>query len=50
MVGRWERGVRHPCPRYVGLLCQLFELPADKLGLVEERPEVVAAGEGEKGG
>jgi transcriptional regulator with XRE-family HTH domain len=36
MVGRWERGVRRPAPRYVGLLCRLFELPADELGLVEE--------------
>jgi transcriptional regulator with XRE-family HTH domain/tetratricopeptide (TPR) repeat protein len=36
MVGRWERGVRRPAPRYVALLCQLFELPADALGLVDE--------------
>jgi transcriptional regulator with XRE-family HTH domain len=36
MVGRWERGVRRPAPRYVGLLSQLFELSADELGLVEE--------------
>jgi len=34
MVGRWERGVRRPAPRYVALLCDLFELPADELGLV----------------
>jgi transcriptional regulator with XRE-family HTH domain len=39
MVGRWERGVRRPAPRYVGLLCRLFELPADELGLVEEAVE-----------
>src|SRR2546423_11429868 len=39
MVGRWERGVRRPAPRYVALLCQLFELPADELGLVEEAAE-----------
>jgi transcriptional regulator with XRE-family HTH domain len=41
MVGRWERGVRHPAPRYVSLLCRLFELPADELGLVpgEAPPE-----------
>src|SRR2546430_16360272 len=39
MVGRWERGVRRPAPRYVALLCQLFELPADELGLVEETIE-----------
>src|SRR5215467_7323964 len=36
MVGRWERGVRRPTPRYVALLCRLFEAPADDLGLVEE--------------
>ncbi|HKA08958.1 MAG TPA: helix-turn-helix transcriptional regulator [Candidatus Dormibacteraeota bacterium] len=35
MVGRWERGVRRPTPRYVALLCELFELPADELGLVD---------------
>jgi len=34
MVGRWERGVRHPAPRYVALLCRLFEQSADQLGLV----------------
>jgi transcriptional regulator with XRE-family HTH domain len=39
MVGRWERGVRRPAPRYVALLCKLFELPADELGLVEEAAE-----------
>ena len=41
MVGRWERGVRRPAPRYVALLCQLFELRADELGLVEEAAEAV---------
>ena len=35
MVGRWERGVRRPAARYVALLCELFELPADELGLVD---------------
>jgi transcriptional regulator with XRE-family HTH domain len=35
MVGRWERGVRRPSPRYVAQLCRLFELSADQLGLVE---------------
>ncbi len=38
MVGRWERGVRHPAPRYVALLCRLFEQPADQLGLVAGEP------------
>ncbi len=36
-VSRWERGARRPRPYYVRLLCRLFELPADRLGLVEER-------------
>lgn len=36
MVGRWERGVRRPAPRYVAILCQLFGQPADELGLVDE--------------
>src|SRR5436190_18742459 len=38
MVGRWERGVRHPAPRYVALLSRLFELTADQLGLVPAEP------------
>jgi transcriptional regulator with XRE-family HTH domain len=36
MVSRWERGTRRPRPRYVRLLCQLFDLPAEQLGLVED--------------
>jgi transcriptional regulator with XRE-family HTH domain len=39
MVGRWERGVRRPAPRYVALLGRLFELSADELGLVDEPVE-----------
>jgi transcriptional regulator with XRE-family HTH domain len=35
-LGRWERGVRRPQPRNVRLLCQLFELPAEELGLVPQ--------------
>jgi transcriptional regulator with XRE-family HTH domain len=35
-VSRWERGLRWPQPRNVRLLCRLFELPADRLGLVAE--------------
>jgi DNA-binding CsgD family transcriptional regulator len=33
MVSRWERGIRTPIPRYVRLLCRVFALPADALGL-----------------
>ena len=36
MVSRWERGTRRPRPRYVRLLCRLFELPAEQLGVVED--------------
>src|SRR5215471_7931392 len=36
MVSRWERGTRHPRPRYVRLLCELFDLPVDPLGLVHD--------------
>jgi transcriptional regulator with XRE-family HTH domain len=43
MVGRWERGVRRPAPRYVALLCRLFELPADELGLVQEAGDAAEA-------
>src|SRR5437879_4731155 len=47
MVSGWERGVSRPVPRSVGLLCALFELPAEELGLVldrEARPLVPARG------
>jgi len=36
MVSRWERGSRRPRPRYVRLLCRLFDLPAEELGLVDD--------------
>lgn len=36
MVSRWERGTRHPRPRYVRLLCELFDLPVEQLGLVRD--------------
>lgn len=36
MISRWERGTRKPRPRYVRLLCHLFELPAEQLGVVED--------------
>jgi transcriptional regulator with XRE-family HTH domain len=35
-VSRWERGIRHPRPRYVRLLCELFDLPVEQLGLVRD--------------
>jgi tetratricopeptide (TPR) repeat protein/transcriptional regulator with XRE-family HTH domain len=38
-VGRWERGIRHPQLHYVRLLCHVFQLSAEQLGLVEEIPE-----------
>jgi len=41
MVSRWERGTRRPRPRYVRLLCHLFELPAEQLGIVEDIDLVV---------
>lgn len=36
MISRWERGTRHPRPRYVRLLSLLFDLPAEQLGLVQD--------------
>lgn len=36
MIGRWERGVRRPTPRYVAMLCELFQRDADELGLVDD--------------
>ncbi|HZU18131.1 MAG TPA: helix-turn-helix transcriptional regulator [Candidatus Dormibacteraeota bacterium] len=45
-VSRWERGVRRPRPRYVRLLCRLFELPADQLGLVDRLGPGAVPGQG----
>src|SRR5437588_6233560 len=36
MISRWERGTRRPRPRYVRLLCTLFELQAEELGVVDD--------------
>ena len=36
MVSRWERGTRKPRPRYVRLLCALFELSAEQLAIVDD--------------
>jgi transcriptional regulator with XRE-family HTH domain len=36
LVGRWERGVAFPGPFYREKLCQVFELSAVELGLLEE--------------
>jgi transcriptional regulator with XRE-family HTH domain len=30
MVGRWERGVRRPCARYIRLLCHVFDVPSEE--------------------
>src|SRR5258708_606362 len=40
-VGRWERGVSKPSPRYVAALCKIFGKNAKDLGVVEplEIPE-----------
>ncbi len=43
MVSRWERGSRRPRPRYVRLLCRLFDLPAEELGLVDDDAELLPA-------
>ena len=46
-VSRWERGVRRPQPRNVRLLCQLFELSPERLGLMEEgQPQRMVTGLG----
>lgn len=49
MVSRWERGIRKPRPRYVRLLCRLFEMPADELGLVERADLAQRPGQVHKG-
>jgi RNA polymerase sigma factor (sigma-70 family) len=35
MVSRWERGSRRPTPRYIRLLCQLFDLDGPSLGFTD---------------
>jgi tetratricopeptide (TPR) repeat protein len=42
-VSAWERGTSKPHPRSVGLLCALFELPAEELGLVADRESTATA-------
>jgi transcriptional regulator with XRE-family HTH domain len=44
--GRWERGVHRPQPRNIRLLCQLFELPAEELGLIPETEPAPSPPEG----
>jgi transcriptional regulator with XRE-family HTH domain len=36
MVSRWERGIRRPSPRYIRLLCQLFDLDGPALGFADD--------------
>jgi len=42
---RWELGKRSPGPRYTRLLCKLYELPANELGLVAPDGEALLEGE-----
>ena len=37
-VSRWEREVSFPYPYFRERLCQLFEMDAEKLGLLPEHP------------
>ena len=30
MVGRWERGLRRPCARYIRLLCHVFDVSPEE--------------------
>src|SRR5438309_5173862 len=32
-LSKWERGINHPDRYHVHLLCLVFELPSDRLGL-----------------
>ena len=43
MVGRWERGATRPAPRYVALLCRLYELSPGDLGLVVDAKRAAQA-------
>jgi len=38
MVGRWERGIRRPGPRYARLLCGLYDRLPEELDLVIDAP------------
>ncbi|HEX2300445.1 MAG TPA: helix-turn-helix transcriptional regulator [Pseudonocardiaceae bacterium] len=49
MVAKWERGVKGVSPRYRELLCRLFGVTADQLGL-KSSPAPVAAREVSPGG
>ncbi|HEX2297816.1 MAG TPA: helix-turn-helix transcriptional regulator [Pseudonocardiaceae bacterium] len=49
MVAKWERGVKGVSPRYRELLCRLFGVTADQLGL-KNSPARVAAREVSTGG
>ncbi|MCA1600269.1 MAG: helix-turn-helix transcriptional regulator, partial [Acidobacteria bacterium] len=49
MVAKWERGVKGVSPRYRELLCRLFGVTADQLGL-KNTPAPVAAREVSPGG
>src|ERR1051326_2284167 len=49
MAAKWERGVKGVSPRYRDLLCRLFGVTADQLGL-KSAPGPVAAGEVSPGG
>jgi len=35
-VGRWERGTRHPRFPYTMLLCDLYQVSAEQLGLIDD--------------
>src|SRR3982074_3696072 len=39
MIGRWEKGIRTPRPRYRQLLCMLFDRTAGELGFAPQECE-----------
>jgi transcriptional regulator with XRE-family HTH domain len=45
LISRWEHGVTQPRAPYPKLLCQLFNAPAEELGLVSPAPSRTASTE-----
>ncbi len=43
VISRWERGERAPSPYYQEKLCQLFDKPANELGLIESKQKIITA-------
>src|SRR5215469_2443829 len=41
-IGRWERGISFPSPRYRHALCELFGKDAEELGLLKRDQDLIS--------